>query len=137
MAWAWRLVDDGFTGANGVKDSRADTVSDNRPRPPRGTRARGRADFRMDTVQRPTRTAVSSTLIVLLRLRIARMLRNFLHRAWAGKYPGEFFGTVETVEWNVYIEFIERPFLLVIHAVFRENIRSGKISPSDRYSRNE
>ncbi|KAK1119942.1 hypothetical protein K0M31_012671 [Melipona bicolor] len=64
MAWAWRLVDDGFTGANGVKDSRADTVSGNRPRPPRGTRARGRADFRMDTVQRPTRTASVHFLVI-------------------------------------------------------------------------
>lgn len=59
-------MDGGFIAANGLKDSRVDTVSDNRPRPRRGTRARGRVDFRMDTVQRPTRTAVSSTLIVLL-----------------------------------------------------------------------
>lgn len=95
MAWAWRLVDDGFTGANGVKDSRVDTVSDNRPRPPRGTRARGRADFRMDTVQRPTRTAVSSTLIVPL-CTYCENAGNFLHpRAWAGKYPGKFFGILK------------------------------------------
>lgn len=58
-AWAWKPVDAGFTVANGLRDSRVDTVSDNRPRPRRGTRARGRAAFRMDTVRRPTRTVVS------------------------------------------------------------------------------
>lgn len=62
--WAWRPVDAGYTGASGRKDSRVDTVSGNRPRPRRGTRERGRAVFRMDTVQRPTPTVVSSALIL-------------------------------------------------------------------------
>lgn len=62
--WAWRPVAGGYTGASGRKDSRVDTVSGNRPRPRRGTRERGRAVFRMDTVQRPTPTVVSSALIL-------------------------------------------------------------------------
>lgn len=60
---AWRPVDVGYTGASGRRDSRVDTASGNRPRPRRGTRARGRAVSRMDTVQRPTPTVVSSALI--------------------------------------------------------------------------
>lgn len=93
--WAWRPVDDGYTGASGRKDSRVDTASGNRPRPRRGTRERGRAVFRMDTVQRPTPTVVSSALILYVYIYIY-IFHTFNEerwkffwipwRAWAGIY---------------------------------------------------
>lgn len=93
-------MDGGFIAANGLKDSRVDTVSDNRPRPRRGTRARGRVDFRMDTVQRPTRTAVSSTLIVLLYCKNAGF--SLLLRAFCASYVGGDIecGILKKAEWD-------------------------------------
>lgn len=64
MAWAWKPVDGGFTVGSGLRDSRVATGSDSRPRPRRGTRARGQAVCRTDTVQRPTLIAVSSIFIL-------------------------------------------------------------------------
>lgn len=84
--WAWRPVDDGYTGASGRKDSRVDTASGNRPRPRRGTRERGRAVFRMDTVQRPTPTVVSSALILYVYI--------YIYFIRSMKNDGNFFGSL-------------------------------------------
>lgn len=65
MDWGWNKGDAGFTGANGPRDSRADTECDNQVQATQDTKAPGRTDFKTDMDLKHMPTAVSFLLLTL------------------------------------------------------------------------